>query len=111
MVSIPRLGSSDMIDTSEGIIERNVKRYMTHPKYQQRRAYFDVGIAVADRHIEFTEYVRPVCLPMSPVDDSDYLADDFVTLAGWGLTVTPRGYQPTTRLKLHTLQVKSSIMH
>jgi hypothetical protein len=35
-------------------------------KQQDGKAYFDVGIAIADRHIEFTNYVRPICLPMRP---------------------------------------------
>jgi V8-like Glu-specific endopeptidase len=100
-----RMGSSDMVDPEVGKIERNVAKVLVHPKYQQRRAYFDVGLAVADRFIEFTEYVRPICLPMSPVDDEDYLADDFVTLAGWELQITTRGSEPTKRVKLHTLQV------
>ena len=62
---------------------------------------------MADRPIEFTDYVRPVCLPNAPVDDQDYLADDFVTLAGWGLQYSPEtgNYKTTSQLKLHTLQV------
>lgn len=102
-----RLGSADMEVPTIGKIERNVIKVVQHPKYRQREAYYDVGIAIAHNHIEFTEYVRPVCLPMSPVDDEDYLADEFVTLAGWGLQVTPRGLVPTTKLKLINLQVNS----
>ena len=45
-------------------------------------AYYDAAIAIADRIVEYTEYVRPICLPMTPVDDEDAFADDLVTLAG-----------------------------
>ena len=102
-----RLGSADFKNPSEGFQERQVVQILSHPKYEQNRAYFDAGIAVADRHIEFTEYVRPICLPMTPVDDEDYFADDFVTLAGWGQQYNPNTdtYEQADKLKLHTLQV------
>jgi len=45
--------------------------------------YYDVGLAVADRRIEFTDYIRPICLPFTP-DDPDELANDLTTLTGWG---------------------------
>ena len=65
-----------------GAIERKVVKHFQHPKYRAPRAYYDAAIAVVDRVIEFTDYVRPVCLPMTPVDDEDAAADDLVTLAG-----------------------------
>ena len=41
------------------------------------------------------------------IDDDDYLSDDFVTLSGWGIQYnsTNRNYNPSSKLKLHTLQV------
>ena len=44
---------------------------------------------------------------MSPIDDDDYLAEDFVTLSGWGIKYDPthRKYDPTKALKLNTLKV------
>ena len=66
----------------EGAIQRKVISWSQHPKYVSGRAYYDAAIAKADQLIEYTEYVRPVCLPMTPVDDDDAYADDLVTLAG-----------------------------
>ena len=66
----------------EGAIQRKVLSWSQHPKYVSGRAYYDAAVAVADQLIEYTEYVRPVCLPMTPVDDDDAFADDLVTLAG-----------------------------
>ena len=107
LINRMRLGSADFTRLSIGAQERVVIERLIHPQYRQRRAYFDAGIAVADRHIEFTDYVRPICLPMRPVDDEDYLADDFVTLAGWGqkLDETTNPYKLADKLKLHTLHV------
>ncbi len=47
--------------------------------------YYDVGLARTERRIDFTDYIRPVCLPSRPVDDPDFLTDDLVILSGWGL--------------------------
>ena len=46
--------------------------------------YFDVGIAVADRIIEFGPTIRPICLPFKPIDNPDHFKKQFVNLAGWG---------------------------
>ena len=51
--------------------------------------YADVGLVRAERRIEFSAYVLPVCLPFRPIDDIDALENDFVNLAGWG--VNPQG--------------------
>ena len=71
-----RLGTADMGEPKEGFMERTAKEIKLHPKYQSRKVYFDVGLVILDSHVEFTEYVRPICLPMTPVDDYDYLADE-----------------------------------
>jgi hypothetical protein len=61
-----RLGEADLSKPTTYGTERKVAQILTHPKYLDGKAYFDVGIAVADRHIEFTNYIRPICLPMRP---------------------------------------------
>ena len=79
-----RFGTSDIWDARAGVL-RNVVDLKSHPEFN--RAYFDVGIVVADKILEFTDYIMPVCLPMNPIDDVDALADKFVSIAGWGLTL------------------------
>ena len=53
------------------------------------QVYADVGLVRAERRIEFSAHVLPVCLPFRPIDDIDALENDFVNLAGWG--VNPQG--------------------
>ena len=79
-----RLGNSDLNLGRDSPNEeiRNVKRLLTHPDYRSGRIYFDVGLAVAESRIEFTDYIRPICLPFKPIDDEDAGADDLVILAG-----------------------------
>jgi len=73
-----RLGQADLSETSYSGIVRNIVEALRHPRYAEGKSYFDVGIAIADRVVEFTDFIRPICLPMRPVDDTDYLAGDLV---------------------------------
>ena len=106
-----RMGTADLesID-GQGAIERRVKQLFVHPKYTPGEAYYDVGIAEADKIIEFSKYIRPVCLPYLPIDNDDYLSDEFVTQAGWlqdsGIYVLARNQTAlTSNLKLRNIRV------
>ena len=99
-----RLGNEDLRVTKPHEIERDVVEILRHPDYRAGRAYFDVGMVRVDRKVEFTDYVLPICLPFQPVDDEDDLADDFVSLAGWGFN---NRNEITNRLNLENLQVHS----
>ena len=65
-----KLGTADLKKTDVGAV-RNIADYQIHPEYVETRAYYDVGIAIANQLISFTNYIRPVNLPMSPIDDSN----------------------------------------
>ena len=101
-----RLGTADMADASKGLI-RNIADFILHPKYKQTRAYYDVAIAVANIPIDFTNVIRPISLPLQPLDDEDAYEDLFVTLSGWGLEVGEQQYKPRTDFKLVTFAVNS----
>ena len=83
---LPYIAMQDIIGVrigeQVGAIERKVIKHFQHPKYRPARAYYDAAIAVVDRIIEYTDYVRPICLPMTPVDDEDDLAYEMITMAG-----------------------------
>lgn len=59
-----------------------VKCWLTD--YSDDYIYFDAGLAIAESQLDFTNYVRPICLPTHPVDKLDYLTGDLVTLTGYG---------------------------
>ena len=67
-----RLGTSELSNVRDGAIRRVVKAYK-HPLYRGV-PYFDAAIYEADVDIEFTRWIRPICLPMRPVDDENALA-------------------------------------
>ena len=68
-----RLGTSKLWAARSGI-QRKVVETKIHPKYSYGRSYYDVGIAIADAIIEFTDKIMPICLPMRPIDDADAFA-------------------------------------
>ena len=101
-----RLGTADMTDASKGTM-RNIIEFMQHPKYLPTRAYYDVAIAVANIPIDFTDFIRPINLPMKPIDDENAFEGDSVTLSGWGLEVGEQQYKARTNFKLVTIAVNS----
>ena len=94
-------------DTGTEVV-RDIEQVLTHPLYLKRYkdlSYFDVGLILVAKRIEFTDFVLPVCLPFLPVDDGDYLADKFVTLTGWG--EDPGAGEQSTELAVDSLKVIS----
>ena len=101
-----RLGTADMTDASKGTM-RNIVEFLQHPKYQATRAYYDVAIAVANIPIDFTDYIRPISMPLQPIDDENAFEGQSVTLSGWGLDVGEQQYSQKKNFKLVTIAVNS----
>lgn len=60
--------------------ERNIVQIIRHPNYRPPSQYHDIALLRLDWSVTFDEYVRPACLPTTPVLPSS------VTAAGWGVT-------------------------
>ena len=103
-----RFGTTNILQETVETINRGIDRYIIHPKYEPRKPYFDVGLAITFIPVEYTAYIRPVCLPTKPVDDDDDLEGNLVTLSGWGKQYIKdkRNYFPSNKIKLSALQVK-----
>ena len=55
---------------ARGGIKRKVDNYFIHPKYV-KPPYFDAAVAVTDKFVHYVNNIRPICLPMRPIDDPD----------------------------------------
>ena len=55
---------------ARGGIKRKVEVYYIHPKYI-KPPYFDAAVAVTDKIVHYVNNIRPICLPMRPIDDPD----------------------------------------
>ncbi|KAJ8670479.1 hypothetical protein QAD02_001738 [Eretmocerus hayati] len=76
-----RLGDHDIrtpLETKH--IERRVLRVVRHRGFDIRTLYNDVAILTLNEPVEFSEYIRPVCLPSG----SSLYSGKTATVIGWG---------------------------
>ena len=81
-----RLGTKDLNEMNKiGKFDvRRVEDILFHPKYVHGEVYYDVGIAVANKPMDFNDYIRPICLPYLPIDDENSFSEVAVISVGWG---------------------------
>lgn len=61
-------------------IERRVKRVVRHRGFNSRTLYNDVAVLTLSESVEFTEQIRPICLPSG----SQLYQGKTATVIGWG---------------------------
>lgn len=54
-----------------------------HPGYNEDQAYHDLAI-VKVSHVEYSESVKPICIPDTPDPTGKAYIGRSVTVAGWG---------------------------
>ena len=89
----------------------SIKEIKIHPDYKYRNAYYDIAVIVTET-LEFSNNIRPICLPKKSNTNRDYHRVD---LLGWGsssihgkaskvlkrvsLTIYPNEYCNNTHLR------------
>ena len=63
---------------ARGGIKRKVEEFYIHPKFI-RAPYFDAAVAVTDKIVHYVNNIRPICLPMRPIDDPDIFTGKICT--------------------------------
>ena len=71
-----RIGTSELSNAQSGIRRKVLEAYK-HPDHVGV-PYFDVAIYLSDVNIEFTKWIRPICLPMRPIDDENAFAGMYI---------------------------------
>ena len=76
-----RLGDYD-IKTPHEVrhIEKRVKRVVRHRGFDMRTLYNDVALLTLNEPVEFSETIRPVCLPSG----ANLYVGKKATVIGWG---------------------------
>lgn len=77
-----RLGSV----SRESILEKNaheinIANTIAHPDFRLNSYYNDIGLIKLLEPIQFSQYIRPACLP-----EADTLISNNLFVTGWGLT-------------------------
>lgn len=76
-----RLGDYNIkTNTEVRHIERRVRRVVRHKGFDARTLYNDVAVLTLSEPVEFSERIRPICLPSGPHLYSGKTA----TVIGWG---------------------------
>ena len=63
--------------------DRDVAMIVTHPAFESKRIWNDVGVLFVRQDFEVTDHISPVCIPSNPNDDSEYMSENCVA-TGWG---------------------------
>ena len=72
-----------MTDDDRNAIEKEVQETFTHPKYEKGLAYYDAAL-LKIAYIEFTFFIRPICLPTTSSLDPYKYDDKLASVTGWG---------------------------
>ncbi|XP_053667369.1 uncharacterized protein LOC128716907 [Anopheles marshallii] len=86
-LSLVRLGEHDTSNQTESAhVDVAVYKYISHPSYDTFDGHSDLAILYLTHTVEFTEQIKPICLPMAePVRSTDFTGyNPFI--AGWGRT-------------------------
>jgi len=76
------LGASDLFDRLEpGRVDRAVTKVLNYPLYDQAGYNGDLALLRLDSPVQFSRYIRPVCLP---ADSIDTFEKQVGVAAGWG---------------------------
>jgi hypothetical protein len=58
---------------------KEIEQIITHPDYDQRFRYNDIGLIKLKEKVYFNAFIRPICI------SSDQNIPKSATIAGWGL--------------------------
>lgn len=75
------------VDCTDGEVRINIEKYTHHPEYNALSKQNDIGLVRLARMAPFTDFIRPICLPMSDITVNSPPPDSFkLYAAGWGAT-------------------------
>jgi len=101
-----RLGQADL--SGPGGRQINISKITPHPRYiSDPVAKFDIAVLELVESVEFTDKIRPICLPEEPKElagaTADLLTEQDSIVAGWGRTESAWSSQSLRYTHLTTL--------
>lgn len=101
-----RLNSSILTEEANPVFI-DVESVIRHPLYEKDIVYFDAGVVIGKTPIIYSTTMRPICLPVFPVDSEDYLPGHEVTMTGFGkIFISPKETSQSTQLKFLSSKVQ-----
>uniref|UniRef100_A0A182TI02 CLIP domain-containing serine protease n=1 Tax=Anopheles melas TaxID=34690 RepID=A0A182TI02_9DIPT len=75
-------------DCADPVRDVLINAYVVHPDYYKQNGadYNDIALLQLSETVEFTDFIRPICLPTSEESRTVNLTGKYATVAGWGQT-------------------------
>ncbi|CAH0731304.1 unnamed protein product, partial [Brenthis ino] len=85
---VVRLGELDLAREDEGAtpIDVLIKYKIKHEDYDRSTITNDIGLLILEQRVQFTDLIKPICIPQSSELRSNTFEDWTPLLAGWGDT-------------------------
>ncbi|KAM3958875.1 LOW QUALITY PROTEIN: clip domain serine protease 4 [Aphomia sociella] len=85
---VVRLGELDLAKDDEGATPTDVliKKMIKHEEYSANAYTNDIGILLLDKEVQFTDLIRPICLPTSTELRARNFENYNPIITGWGTT-------------------------
>lgn len=69
--------------SASGVQERGLKRIISHPSFNDFTFDYDIALLELERPVEYSNTVRPICLPDT---SHDFPTGKAIWVTGWGHT-------------------------
>uniref|UniRef100_A0A182QVG8 CLIP domain-containing serine protease n=1 Tax=Anopheles farauti TaxID=69004 RepID=A0A182QVG8_9DIPT len=86
-LSSVRLGEHDTsTDAESNHVDVPIVRYETHPSYDKKDGHTDLAVLYMQYEVQFSDAIKPICLPLSDTIRSKNFIGYTPFVAGWGRT-------------------------
>uniref|UniRef100_A0A1Y1K0Y6 Peptidase S1 domain-containing protein n=1 Tax=Photinus pyralis TaxID=7054 RepID=A0A1Y1K0Y6_PHOPY len=72
-------------ECSDPVQEYSAENIIVHPDYNPRTSHNDIGLVRLSRNVEYSEYIRPICLPSTKELDLNECVQ--LAASGWGAEI------------------------
>lgn len=84
------------IECADPIIDLHIEKKIPHPLYSTRTGENDIGLLRLKKNVQYSEYIKPICLPFNR--GHRRLTNKLLVVSGWG--ATENGPNSDVKLKL-----------
>ncbi|KAF2895871.1 hypothetical protein ILUMI_10306 [Ignelater luminosus] len=92
-------------DCADPVVDVDISETIPHPYYSARNGNNDVGLVRLEKIVNFTDFIRPICLP--PMDLPMPPVGTIMTVCGWG--AIENGSQSDVKLKVDLPLVSNAV--
>ncbi|XP_076389576.1 transmembrane protease serine 9-like [Megachile rotundata] len=87
-----RIGDLDLYSDNDGVqpVQLGIDKVTVHPQYSTSSTVNDIAIIRLNNDVQFSEHVRPICLPVGPSLRNNNFVRAYPFIAGWG-SLAPKG--------------------